>query len=373
MKLVPFFPRLLLIILAAMLAVPALHGGLAEAKARVVPYSKAGVWSIRAVFRDTGPFDHCSANARYKSGTNISIIAYTSGNWRLWFSHPNWPDRGTETFPARVEVDGRTVLQRNGNFKGRNAYIDLGRDIEKVKALMRGRNMSVVTPSGTSRFSLKGTFRATVEVARCWKANRQAPNAGAFGSANSGSANSGSGGAFGGGAVPNQAPNRKVNELSRANTLELATRYLAKAQQPYAILPANQNTLKHFPVNWKYRDGSFGGMRVFQNTSVAVENLLTSLLADQAKSCDGRNASQRGAVRTVSGRRMISARGVCETAKGTVLNITYKVAEIGRQLVMMVTEVKTAAGDAPSVGAPSAGASPPASGGPIRVPGPQEL
>ena len=344
----------------------------ATAKVRVVPYAKEGVWQVRAVFSQRGPFDHCSANAKYKSGTRVSIIAYRSGNWRLWFSHPSWPDRGRKTFPATLRVDGRTVLNRTGHFKGRNAYIDLGRDIKRVKALMRGRQMAVVSPSGTSRFSLKGTFRATVSVAGCWKANYRKPSSsGAFGSAN----NSAGGGAFGGGAasgggafggkVTRKAPS---NQLTRANTLELATQYLAKAKQPYAILPANKNTLRHFPVNWKYSRGGIGGMRVFKNTNVSVEKFLSVLLADQAKLCKGRNASQRGDLRTIQGRQMVRAKGVCETNKGAVLDITYKVAELGRRMVMMVMEVKSKRVGGTAAGKPSPGGS-----GAIRVPGPQEL
>ncbi len=371
-----------LTVLAAALPLASAVTTPAAAKVRVVPYAKEGVWQVRAVFSQSGPFDHCSANAKYKSGTRVSIIAYRSGNWRLWFSHPSWPDRGSTTFPASLQVDGRTVLNRTGNFKGRNAYIDLGRDINKVKALMRGRQMAVVSPSGTSRFSLNGTFRATVSVAGCWKANYRTPASpgGAFGSAN----NSGGGGAFGGGAtagsggtagtgafggnITRPAPS---NQLPRANTLELATQYLAKANQPYAILPADKNTLKQFPVNWKYSRGGIGGMRVVGNTNVPVDKFLSVLLADQAKYCTGRNASQREAVRAIQGRQMIRAKGVCETSKGLVLDITYKVAEIGQRMVMMVMEVTSKSAS----GKPSAGPAPgpaPGSGG-IRVPGPQEL
>ena len=105
-------------------------------------------------------------------------------------------------------------------------------------------------------------------------------------------------------------------------------------------------------------------MRVFQNTFVSVEKLLSTLLSDQAKFCKGRNASQREAVRNVQGRQMIRAQGACENGNGSVLNITYKVAELGQRPVMMVMEVKSAGG---------ASTSGKASGGPIRVPGPQEL
>ena len=342
----------------------------AQSKVRVVPYSKVGNWSIRAVYGSKGPFDHCSANARYQSGTRVSIIVYRSSNWRLWFAHNDWPDRGRAKFPATVQVDGRTVLSRAGNYKGRNAYIDLGRDVSRVKALMRGRSMAIITPAGTSRFSLTGTRRATIQVARCWKAHYRAvpSTGGAFGSANN---NNNSGGAFGSAAPAKPS----ANELSRANTLEIATSYLSKASQPYSILPVGKSPLKHFPVNWKLQDGSIGGMRVFKNTSAPVSRLLGTLLSDQAKNCKGRNASTREPLKNVRGRNMARARGVCELSSGKIVNIDYKVAELGRRLIMVVMEMSSG-GKAPVRQPGSANVSP--NGGAlsdqeIHVPGPNEL
>ncbi len=334
----------------------------AEAKVRVVPYSKAGNWNVRAVYSASGRFDHCSANARYQSGTRVSIIVYRSGNWRLWFAHNNWPDRGKAKFPATVRVDNQVVLSQNGRYRGRNAYIDLGREIQRVKALMRGRLMAISTPAGTSRFSLRGTNKATRLVAGCWKANyqRSVPSGGAFAGTNKKS-----GGAFGAGNVDRRS---RRNELSRANTLEIATRYLSKSGQAYSILPRKNAPLKFFPVNWKFHDGSIGGMRVFNNTTTPVDRLLGTLLSDQAKHCKGRNASQRKPLATVRGRKIARARGVCETAKGKVLNISYKVAQLGRRMVMMVMEIKSA-GRRPVSGLGGNKAKP----GNGRTPAPNEL
>lgn len=348
----------------------------AEAKVRIVPAGSSGAWKARAVYASSGLFDHCSAVARYKSGTRLSIIVYQSGNWRLWFAHDAWPDRGNTAFPARLEVDGRVMLSQNGYYKGRNAYIDLGANVARVKALMVGQTMSIVTPAGVSKFSLSGTNQATQLVARCWRTHFNArPPAGAFGSANK----SASGGAFGAPAVvapPAKSSTRNI-ELSRANTMEIAANYLSKAALSYSILPKDKAPLKHFPVNWKLQDGSIGGMRVFKDTNVAVDALLGTLLSDQAKHCVGRNASEREAVKVIRGRKMIRARGVCATGDGKVLNTTYKVAELGQRMVMMVMELRSAAA-APaqnglsSKAAPETGLSSDKNQG-IIVPGPNEL
>ena len=40
-------------------------------------------------------------------------------------------------------------------------------------------------------------------------------------------------------------------------------------------------------------------------------------------------------------------RGVCETSKGKVLNIQYKVAQLGRRMVMLIMEIQSAKGPRP--------------------------
>jgi hypothetical protein len=349
-------------VIAGLVAVPA------HAKVRVVPYTKSGAWKVQAVYGHNGAFNHCSASTRYQSGTRVSIIVYGSGNWRLWFSHSAWPVRQKSTFPATVRVDGRLVLSQKGYFSKRNAYVNLGKNVSRVRALMQGRAMAITTPAGTSRFKLTGTNQATRKIVGCWKAHyrRPATGGGAFGSANN---NSRASGAFGGG-----VSRRRSIALSRASTLEIATQYLSKSSQPYSILPRGKNPLKQFPVNWKFQNGGIGGMRVFKNTNVQVDKLLGKLLSNQAKNCKGRNASQRELSKVIQGRRMVRARGVCETSKGAVLKVTYKVAELGRRLVMMVMEVRSAG--VPAVRGRTGGRRPSpnvGSNGGIRIPGPNEL
>jgi len=319
---------------AATVAIQVAIPTVADAKVRVVPFVKSGSWNVRAVYSANGTFNHCSGTARYQSGTRVSIIVYANTNWRLWFTHSSWPHRAKSTFPATVRVDGRVVLNQDGYFTGRSAYVNLGRKVSRVKALMRGRSMAVSTPAGTSKFRLTGTNRATQQIARCWKTHyrKRAPNnGGAFG----GGVSSGpASGAFGGRAVVR----RKSNQLSRGATLEIATEYLSKAPQAYSILSKTKSPLKHFPVNWRMQDGSIGGMRVFKNTKASVDKLLGVLLSDQAKNCKGRNASQREPSKMIRNRRIARARGVCETSTGTVVKTSYKVAELGRHMIMIVME-----------------------------------
>ena len=247
---------------------------------------RAATGTYRLFICSRGPFDHCSATAKYRSGTQISLIAYATGNWNLQFYKREWQQRKRQNFPARLIVDGRTVFRGNGYFKGRSAFVYLGRSGKRVSALMRGRVMTVETSSGTSSFRLDGTFKAATLVSQCWKRHRRngrnngvvannRGNRGAFGGNTGQGAFGGNPGAFGSG----PANNSQARVLARAATLELATTFLSKFKRPYSIMSRNQNVLKSFPVNWRFDNGLIGGMKVYRNTSTSAENC--SVTADR--------------------------------------------------------------------------------------------
>ncbi len=310
---------------------------------KVVDYAQSGDWKIRAIFAKDGGFNHCSAMKPYSDGTRVGFIAYASGLWRLQFYKSDWPQRKVVPFPARLEVDGRSVLSGRGFFRGRSAFIDLGRSAERVSALMKGKAMTIRSPSGSSTFSLGGTYNAVITVVRCWKDKRQsvgvaggsAPpqaNQGAFGNNATGN------GAFGT-APPSQQGRAKV--LSRAQTLDLATSYLSASKSPYKFLPANKNVLKRFPVNWRFDNGLVGGMKIFTNTDADPAKVLKRLLAQQAENCKGRSATEPVAPLRLkkSGRIVHRARGACETPTGSVLQTSYRVSRIKSGILMVVMHV----------------------------------
>ncbi len=335
--------------------------GPVNAKVRVVPFAKSGSWSVNAIYDRAGPFNHCSASATYRSGTRVALIAYATGVWKLQFYKRNWPVREEARFPARLVVDGKTVLTGNGKFKGRSAFIDIGRSSKRVIALMRGRVMSIHTPSGTSSFRLDGTFKATVQLAKCWKANNRAPSGNAFSNNQSG--------AFGNNATrPGRSafgdfrPKIKsgTQVMTRGQTLDLATTYLSGLKRPYSLLPRNKNVLKHFPVNWRFENGVLGGMKVYTRTPTSSVAMLQRLLAQQAAKCKGRSATEReDALVLKSGRKVQRARGICELKSGSVLDLRYRVTELGSRMLMVVMHV-----GAKRVGGPSSSG---------RKPGAQDL
>ena len=189
-----------------------LGAGAVPAVAKTVQFSSYGAWKISAGMDKYGRVTYCSASGRYSSGTHFSIMySRRQSTWSLLFLHRSWPHR-TGTTPVILRVDGRDLKRTKALFYKNGVVVRLGRDINRVKRFMRGRQLSVVTSKGRSSYSLKGSSGATLEVAKCIKyyAKRSVPRrdgaGGAFGSnPNSGGAfggasnRRGSGGAFGGG------------------------------------------------------------------------------------------------------------------------------------------------------------------------------
>ncbi|MEL6299893.1 MAG: hypothetical protein AAFQ45_15115 [Pseudomonadota bacterium] len=349
-------------VLSAALAMAASTPLAAEAKVKSTRYAKAGNWTINSVIGSNGAFNHCSARAVYRSGMEVFLIAYNSGAWSIQFYRKDWPNRKDTKFPATLLVDGREIMRTQGRFRGRSAFLDLGRSARNRRAIMRGNIMTVRSASGESRYKLTGTNRAAGVVARCLQryqgtivANR---NEGAFGGGARQGNPGGNEGAFGGGNTNKAAPRRNPAIVSRAQTLEFAARYLSKAKMRYEILQKEKNVFRYFPVNWRYADGRIGGMLVMQTRKLNAETGLTSLLRDQAKWCKGRSATDRRPLTGQPGRRLARARGICE-ANGRVTEVEYSVAELGNNRIMLIAE---------GLNASRPGAAAPKKGAPLNLP-----
>lgn len=336
---------------AGAVAVAALVGSTgAQSQVKTYRFAKSGNWTVTALYGETGRFRLCSARATYRSGTSVSILAYSNRNWSIQFYRRDWPKRPVERFPAVLKVDGRVVLRGRGNFRGRSAFVGLGRSLRRVRAIMRGRVMTVETPSGSSSFRLDGTNRATRVIARCWDKHRKNAvannNSGAFGAAprsNGGAFGApprSGGGAFG--APPRQSAGRRnnTNKVSRAGTMEFAVRYLAKAKERYEILASDKNVFKSYPVNWRYSSGRLGGMMVVNARRPDAEKGVQSQLSSLARGCNGRSATERRPTAGGPGRRIARARGMCEQ-NGTMFTYDYTVAELSPNRLMLIVEGMT--------------------------------
>ncbi|MFM1814901.1 MAG: hypothetical protein RLZ98_1596 [Pseudomonadota bacterium] len=315
--------RLLIVSLAVLL------GALPASATRTVKFGTYQSWNIIASYNDAGQFTFCSASSLYQSGTRFSIIYYVQrAAWVIQFYHSGWPERSGNT-PVRLVVDGRTITSTNARFYKRSVFVDLGPAIDRVKALMRGNRLSVITNSGSSAYSLKGSFGATVQVASCFKAHYRA-GSGAF------AGRGGAGGAFGAPQSPSQGafaappssarPNAKVRKLTRAETLDHALSYLNRSKLPYKLLPASGNYFKNFPVNWSYGPNSYGGMMILKGASKKGEDQLAHLLGDQARLCNEKSATSRRPLEQTKTSTIYRATGACSTG-GKQFALHYTVLE----------------------------------------------
>ena len=264
-----------------------------------------------------------------------SFTTAKRATWSLQFYHSAWPKRSGKT-PVLLRVDNRDILRTRARFLKRSVFVELGPSVDRVKALMRGRRLTVVTGSGRSAFSLKGSSGATVRVARCVKAYYRS-GTGAFAGNNSGafgSAPSQSSGAF---ATPSSKS--KSRKLGRAQTLEIALKYLNGNKLNYKILPASANYFKNFPVNWSYGPKSYGGMMVIRNSSKTGTQQLGGLLGDQARLCTDKSAVERKPIQRMKKTTIHRASGACST-NGQVYALRYLVIESNSApTVIMIVEM----------------------------------
>ena len=374
--------------------------GLAAANAqglKTYQFAKAGSWSIKTLYNKQN-FVSCYARVRYRSGINLSLIAYASGQWSLQFYRDDWPKREVSQFPATLEVDNKVISRGNATYRGRSVFVSIGRDADRVRALMRGRVMTIRSQSGVSSFKLTGSFKAAQQVAECWTqqrrkansgafANNAPGNGGAFGNGGRGNDNSGAfnapprnnnGGAFGapGGGNGQQArrpnnglPGNRQNVMSRGGTMEYAARYLARSPQRYEILPTSENVFRNFPVNWRYESGRVGGMMVVAVGRPDAEKGIALLLSDQTKLCEGRSATERKPTTGEVGRRVAKASGICQGRSG-VSKLDYFAVEFGANRMALIVEMSKSSQD--NAGR-SNGFRPYGSNPMQRIPGPNEL
>ncbi|MEM9029065.1 MAG: hypothetical protein AAGC70_11915 [Pseudomonadota bacterium] len=406
-------------LVCCMLAVAGTSGAAHADNLRTERYSSTGNWTISALY-DGGRFLSCYARVSYRNGINVSLIAYNNSKWTIQFYNENWPKRAVSRFPASLIVDGRTLLNTNATYRGRSVFIDIGRSIDRVRPLMRGRVMTIRSDSGTSSFKLTGSFRAANHVARCWvrhtNNNRRSSRGDAFNAPPR--SNNRNNGAFGSSPQPNNGdafgnqpqPPRNRNDdafgnprpgqgafnrrqpaprtpnnstvLSRGGTMEYAVRYLAKSRLRYEILPVGDNFFKNFPVNWRYDNGRLGAMLVLTMARPNAESGIKMLLTDQTQLCSGRNATERRPTTGEPGRRIAQATGICES-NGSVSKLDYYAVEFGDNRLALIVEMSRGPlGGQPRTNPPQREPGPNEAGGPPshqpnnpepRIPGPNEL
>ena len=317
----------------------------ASAPERVRPFTKVEGWRVSTLVKDGKPAG-CVAASSYVDGT--TLIIGRGAKWWLGLDNQSWARHGTRSLNVSIAVDGKPVHQAAALQKQRLVVMEYGEDEQRLTALMAGHTISFTTLMGRSSFSLRGSARATAAVADCVHraAVQAAGSTGSVGvgSAGAGSGGAGSGGAFGSGISGGAAVAGQRRVANRAQTLELATTYLAKLGTPYTLLEAGANVLKNFPVNWRFPDGGFGGMAIYTGANSDAQRLFDEFVADNARLCKGTSGLQRQAP-AVGERKIIrySAVGTCE--EGGKAYLTDFTLLAGLDLVVAIVNIGAVGGE----------------------------
>jgi hypothetical protein len=301
----------------------------------VTDYADAGLWSVKRIEKH-GQFSYCRAGLTYESGIQVYMIGYED-DWRVQFYNSEWPKRKLARFEGDLLVDSNNVRSSLKFWRGNSVFIRMGKTVDSMEPLMRGKVMSVVTAAGQSHFSLKGSAKAISLTAQC--------RAEALAKANSkpvAKAPVTSGGAFGARPVPKQAetapqpaPQGKPYKFNHEQTVAHAKGYLGKT--PHTILAPEKNPFKHFPVNWKTNSGVIGGMMIIANTSQTIQGGLTSLAGDNAKTCKGKaDVASTFTTDSPLGKKAI-ATTTCEMNGGTRI-WTFSVIQRAPNTLMIIVE-----------------------------------
>ncbi len=311
---------------------------------KLVRYDAFGAWKIDAALDASGRLTRCIATGRYKSGIYFAIIYHADKQfWYLQFFDPKWPERKGQT-RATLRVDGAQMSTTNLLWRSRSAFVSLGRSVDSVIRLMKGKRLTVETTAGSTAFRLDGSFGATKKVVECvkrYKGVTTASPGGAFGVAPGGAAGPAPGqGAFGVAPGKQQGPGKQGPDwkLPRADTLQYAVTYLDKRGRAYRILPEDKHIFKHLPVNWVYSKQAYGGMVAFRPQRMRGAEALNIMIASHTRICDIKSAIVRDKPVTNGATSTLRAKGACEATKGKFL-ADFSVIERNGHAVFMIVEM----------------------------------
>ena len=137
-------------------------------------------WSGGAYAEDDGP-GYCSLSRQYDSDTTLGFILGEPALY-LFLSRPDWRLPVGERYTLTLRVDQSWRRQLTGEVTGETILIiPLGRDVEALQSLKRGRFLEIDARHQSFDFELMGTSRALNRLERCVERLVDAGTANPFG------------------------------------------------------------------------------------------------------------------------------------------------------------------------------------------------
>jgi hypothetical protein len=245
-----------------------------------------GAWTGRAAYEE-GQFRFCAMSAHYVHGIVMAFLLKPDLQWAVMFAKDNgFPRNAPRQF--QFYIDGQHKLTDTANPVGDSGLImPLPDSAPLMRDMRAGRMLSVVSGHGTTRFSLRGTSQAFVELYNCVrKHDRVAAGGGAFG---------------GGGRVAASPPQPAGTGLDAYRVprdvlvAEMANIFSESGVKAYRFMPYEENKSVG-EVVWQWPDNSFSGISVYRNIpNVALAREEGEILRVHASGCKGNFVSGRRA------------------------------------------------------------------------------
>lgn len=307
-----------------LLAVLGLCASVVGAEARTVETFKIGGWRGSALVNNAdGRFDSCLAIARYRSNISMTIQVDGSFGWWMGFSSPDWNMKAGDKIDLRYRIDQspwKRGIAKAASPKLARLPMPAGGYI--ITQFRKGKLLTVDDNYSTYRFRLANTSALLARLATCVE-----KNIGIYGSAAA-------------------ADIKKRNAAS--NGLRMAPANGRTVRDPALIIEASQalfNLMGHLGLrdinlkNEKSRKRNLKGIHavasnrnrtvvahIFKRGSYKSEkSVLTRVIAEAAKNCDGDFSSGTGSDRR-DGTDVVYGHSNCRSSNMEV-NELYAIAQ----------------------------------------------
>jgi len=289
---------------------------------------RSGVWAGQAHPKNGGRFTHCSINADYENGINLTFFITRDYHFGVYLFSAAWSLTKGESYAVVYAVDGgRRIAAKAKAVSNNGVVIDLSETRGIFDQLKSGSVLLIEAAGGNFRFDLGGTYAALERLLVCVNRNLQV-------------AGPGGGGPFAGGGQgratqpaerPQQrreAPERRVESAprkpspaspeDRARAAAFVEKLLLRAElYSFEILNGEQvpSDLRSFDVVWK-------GYHVLGMLDIvppgayrSIDQVASGTIDAYQQSCTGKLSSKGRVLRLDDGRTLVQIALLCVAGK----------------------------------------------------------
>ena len=242
---------------------------------------QVGHWQAGAYVNDqTKLFSHCAASATYKSQITMFVTVSRSMTWSLAFTHSQWSVNKGDKIPVQFRFDGGSPFDETGVALLASpplVEVPMPDTSQLIRAFRAASQMTATARGQTFAFRLDGTSKLLPALVTCVRtallAETNRPNS-----------------------SPSASSSTTQTDKTTIEEMQLATNFLLAAHLSNAHVISRADApvqLASIGTVWK-ADDSAGAVKIVtakQNQSGL--DLASELIANDAKTCQGKFASAR--------------------------------------------------------------------------------